>query len=90
VHVYLSDPEGTSAEKSLIRDKWHKWLSDESIIILSQYLKDFDPKNPTKAFKNAFVEEGCLEDPHWGFKSWNDFFARPFASTRLLSPHAQS
>jgi hypothetical protein len=41
-------------------------------------------KNPTKAFKDAFVKEGCFEDPHWGFKSWYDFFARPFASKAKL------
>ncbi|KIM89294.1 hypothetical protein PILCRDRAFT_61504 [Piloderma croceum F 1598] len=78
--TYLSTKD--SADKSLTHDKW---LSDESIYNLSQYLQDFDPKNPsTEAFKNAFVKNEDLGDPHWGFKCWNDFFARPFASKDKL------
>jgi phosphatidylserine decarboxylase len=75
---YLSDPKKSSAEESLTHDKW---LSDESIYTLSQYLKGFDPENPsTKPFQDAFVKN--LADPHWGFTDWNNFFARPFATPK--------
>jgi phosphatidylserine decarboxylase len=76
--TYLSDPNKDSAEKSLTSKKW---LSNESIYVLSQYLEGFDPDKPsTKAFKDAFVQTKDFDDPHWGFKSWNEFFARPFIS----------
>ena len=53
---------------------------------MSKYLKDFDPKNPTKAFKDAFVQKKDFDHPHWGFKSWNDFFARSFISIDSYRP----
>ena len=79
---YLNDKNSDSA-----RDLTHeKWLSKESIIILSKYLDDFNPDKPFDAFKNAFVAKENYDDPHWGFKTWNDFFARPFISINDYRP----
>jgi len=74
---YLST--SPSAKDSLTSDKW---LSNESISNLSHYLRDFDPNEPSKAFKHAFVENDKL--PHWGFQSWNRFFARSFVSREIF------
>jgi len=71
----------SSAEDSLIDDKW---LSIEAIANLSTYLEGFDPDEPScEPFKKAFVINDSL--PHWGFQSWNDFFARPFVSTEVFN-----
>jgi len=74
---YLSGP--SSAEDSLTCDKW---LSNESITNFSEYLDGFDSLKPTDAFKKAFVKDDSL--PHWGFKSWNNFFARSFVSPEIF------
>ena len=77
---YLSGPD--SAKDSLT---CKEWLSIESIVNLSTYLRGFDPSHPDAAFKHAYVTNDNLKDIHWGFKSWNDFFARPFASPDIFN-----
>ena len=72
-----------SARDSLTDDKW---LSNESIIGLSQSLYDFDPEDPKKAFKRAFVGDNEDKD-YWGFLSWNDFFSRPFISAEIFDEY---
>lgn len=79
---YLSSKP--SAEDSLTPDKW---LSNESIINLSTYLQGFNPLKPTDAFKDAYVTAEHASDPHWGFESWNHFFARPFASPQIFDKY---
>ena len=76
---YLSGPSSVGFLTS------DKWLSNESIINLSQYLYDFNPEKPTEAFKRAFVKND--KDPHWGFQSWNAFFARGFISEEIFNDY---
>lgn len=78
---YLSGP--ASAVDSLIPKKW---LSIKSIANLSTYLEGFNPLQPSDtAFKDAYVLNDSL--PHWGFHSWNDFFARPFVSAQKFDKY---
>ena len=70
-----------SAKEALTDDQW---LSVESINTLSQFLSDYDPNHPLDAFKHAYVKPGDDQLPQWGFKSWNDFFARPFVSPEIF------
>lgn len=80
--TYLSTPD--SAKQSVTTKEW---LSNESIFVLSQYLKGFDPANPTTdAFKKAFVPKGDELKDHWGFQSWNAFFARSFIDIEYYRP----
>lgn len=81
-YKYLSSPD--SATESLTVQKW---LGNESIFVLSQYLKDFNPAKPTTdAFKRAFVPKGDELKDHWGFQSWNAFFARSFIDINYDRP----
>jgi phosphatidylserine decarboxylase len=53
------------------------WLSPNAIEQFSEYL-------PNKDFITAF---GCdTTKPHWGFNSWDDFFARDFANIDETRP----
>jgi len=74
-----------SLDPAVTRDEW---LSDESIFKLSTNLPGFNPKNPSiQPFIDTFVTDS--KDKHWGFKSWDDFFARAFLDidkTRPITP----
>ena len=74
---YLSGPDSA---KTLIGKEW---LSIESITILSKYLRGFNPRKPYEAFKHTYVIDDTAD--HWGFESWNDFFARDFASPEIFN-----
>ena len=64
-----------------------QWLSPESIFQLSSGLKGFDPTKPTiEPFLKAYVQDSDRRDPHWGFKTWNGFFSRPFLNPDYERP----
>jgi len=79
---YLDGKE--SAKDALTNDKW---LSKESIITLSQYLYDYDPADPFKAFKRAYVGPENEKLSQWGFQSWNAFFSRPFITEKIFNDY---
>lgn len=65
-------------------DDQYYWLSDKAMVSLANALNngekyDGDPEAARDAFINAFH---CPDtnDPHYGFKSWDDFFIRKFNS----------
>jgi len=79
---YLATPDSA---KTLTRNKVSGWLSDEAIYEFSTYLPGFDPKNPSiKPFIKAFVRNPHVL--HWGFLSWDNFFARRFLNINVTRP----
>ncbi|MDD5037489.1 MAG: phosphatidylserine decarboxylase family protein [Methylococcaceae bacterium] len=60
------------------------WFSEAALTALAEmdpyYGEGNDPKDPAANFKYNFA---CDPDqPHWGFKSWDDFFTREFNEGR--------
>ena len=78
---YLATPDSASV---LITENW---LSEDAMKKLAKYLPPGG--TPTEQFKTAFVRPSVLLDKHWGFQSWDSFFARRFVDinkTRPLPP----
>lgn len=81
---YLLTPDSASV---LNEDPDDGWLGANAMVALVQALpeyalyrqqtgEDLEPEEATKIFQETFVCEPS--EPHWGWKSWDDFFIRSF------------
>ena len=77
---FLATPKSSSV---LTTDSW---LSEEAMSKLSKYLPGEDSETPTEKFQKAFVHPSNRSNKHWGFQSWDHFFARRFVDINETRP----
>ena len=77
---YLATPDST---KTLTTSGW---LSDDAMSKLSMYLPTESGTSPTERFKTAFVRPPNFTHGTWGFRSWDNFFARQFVNIDKTRP----
>ena len=77
---YLATPDSASALTP------EGWLSEDAMKKLAKYLPPGPGTTPTEHFMTAFVRPSVFLDEHWGFQSWDSFFARRFVNINQTRP----